>query len=223
MFFSFKLCIYMPRSNNSSGVYRPKSKKLRTSRLFRSAHVPDPGQVRNGYGRARGVWAAPRRRRSNEAIWPRIIVPRIAYWGRDGKKLLTEAPPEKWLCIFIYIYYSSPFLSFSVKNTLAFESRSCYLSAIKYRCGRNKHTYAAGLLLCLLPCRCRCCMFLFIIVPLFFLSFLLPLQFSQVAVTVLLPRLGAKKTSHASMFASVSLIVHSIHCLCTFLHPPPFS
>ena len=35
--------------------------------------------VRNGYGRARGVGAAPRRRRSNEAIWPKILVPRIAY------------------------------------------------------------------------------------------------------------------------------------------------
>ena len=46
---------YMPRSKSSLGVNRPKNKKLRTSRLFCSAHVPDPGQVRNGYGRARGV------------------------------------------------------------------------------------------------------------------------------------------------------------------------
>ena len=45
----------MPRSKNSSGVYRPKFKNLGTSRLSRSAHVPDPGQVWNGYGRARGV------------------------------------------------------------------------------------------------------------------------------------------------------------------------
>ena len=39
--------------------------------LSRSAPIPDPGQVRNEYGRARGVGAAPRRRRSNEAIGPR--------------------------------------------------------------------------------------------------------------------------------------------------------
>ena len=46
---------HMPGSKNSSGVYRPKYKKLRTSHLSRSAHVADPGQVRNGYGRARCV------------------------------------------------------------------------------------------------------------------------------------------------------------------------
>ena len=51
----FVQALHMLRSKKSSGVYHPKLKKLRTSRLFRSAHVPDPGQVRNGYGRARGV------------------------------------------------------------------------------------------------------------------------------------------------------------------------
>ena len=55
VFFVQALHIYMPRSKNSSGVYRPKNKNVRTSRLSRSAHVPDPGQVRNGYVRARGV------------------------------------------------------------------------------------------------------------------------------------------------------------------------
>ena len=48
----FVQALYMPRFKNSSGVYRPKYKNLCTSRLSRSAHVPDPGQVRNGYGRA---------------------------------------------------------------------------------------------------------------------------------------------------------------------------
>ena len=67
MLFSFKLCLLcqdllMPKSKNSSGIYCPKCKILRTSRLSRSACVPDPGQVRNGYGRARGVWTAPRGR-----------------------------------------------------------------------------------------------------------------------------------------------------------------
>ena len=51
----FVQALHMPRSKNSSGVYHPKYKILRTSRLSRSAHVPDPGQVRDGYGRARGV------------------------------------------------------------------------------------------------------------------------------------------------------------------------
>ena len=39
-----------------------------TSRLSRSASVRVHVEVRNGYGRARGVGAAPRRRRSNETI-----------------------------------------------------------------------------------------------------------------------------------------------------------
>ena len=78
MFFSFKFCKCQdPRI--VLGVYRSKYKILGTSRLSRSAHVPDPGQVRNGYDRVRGVRAAPRRRRSNEAILRRVPVPRIAY------------------------------------------------------------------------------------------------------------------------------------------------
>ena len=51
----FFVYLHTLKSKNSSGVYRLKYKKLRTFRLSRSAHVPDPGQVRNGYGRARGV------------------------------------------------------------------------------------------------------------------------------------------------------------------------
>ena len=51
----------MPRSNNSSGVYCPKYKNLRSPRLSRSAHVPDPGQVRNGYGRAKVCLSRPPR------------------------------------------------------------------------------------------------------------------------------------------------------------------
>ena len=94
-FRSSSLCIICQDPRICSGVYRPKYKNLRTSRLSRSAHVPDPGQVRNGYGRARGVWAALRGRRSNEAIWPRILVARIACWGRDGKKAPHRIPPPK--------------------------------------------------------------------------------------------------------------------------------
>ena len=68
LIYSFKLYIYMPRSKNSSGVYHPKYKKKRTSRLSRSASIRILVDVRDGYGRARGIGAAPRRRRSNEAI-----------------------------------------------------------------------------------------------------------------------------------------------------------
>ena len=55
-----------------------------TSRLSRSASARVNVGERNGYCRARGVWAGPRRRRSNKAIWPRISVPRMTYWGLDA-------------------------------------------------------------------------------------------------------------------------------------------
>ena len=51
MFFSFKLCICQdPRI--ARAYTTPKYKNWRTSCLSRLVHVPDPGKVRNGYGRA---------------------------------------------------------------------------------------------------------------------------------------------------------------------------
>ena len=64
-------------------------------RLSRSAPIRVHVEVRNGHGKARGVAATPRRRRSNEAIGPRnssfenpILRPR-------RKKLLTKSLPSK--------------------------------------------------------------------------------------------------------------------------------
>ena len=105
MIFSLEaLYIYMPRFKNSLGVYHLKCKIFRTSRLSCLGHVPAPGQVRSGYGKARGVWAAPHRRRSNEAIWPRILVPRIAYWSWDGKKSWPNTPPKEWSYVYLYSF-----------------------------------------------------------------------------------------------------------------------
>ena len=64
----FVQALHMPRSKNSSGVYRPKYIFFRTSCLSGSASTRVHVEVGNGYGRVRGVGAAPRRRRSNEAI-----------------------------------------------------------------------------------------------------------------------------------------------------------
>ena len=70
-----------------------------------SASVRLHVEVRHGYDRTRGVGAAPRRRRSNEAIWQKILVPRIAYWSRDEKKLLNESP-KKTMITYIFIFIS---------------------------------------------------------------------------------------------------------------------
>ena len=56
------------RYNRSLKITSSKYNIFATSRLSRSASVRVHVEVRNGYGRARGVGAAPRRRRSNEAI-----------------------------------------------------------------------------------------------------------------------------------------------------------
>ena len=115
LIYSFKL--YICQDPRTARAYTSKIQKKRTSRLSRSASIRVHVEVRNGYGGARGVRAAPRRRRSNEALWPRIPVRRIAYWGRDEKKLLAESPKKRMIvycslymisqleCILIFIIY----------------------------------------------------------------------------------------------------------------------
>ena len=58
--------LHVPRPKNRPGVYRPIYNKKRTSRLSRSASIRVHVDGRNRHGRARGVGAAPRRRRSTK-------------------------------------------------------------------------------------------------------------------------------------------------------------
>ena len=62
-YFSFKLCICQDPKIARAYTAQNKKKKKRTCRLSRSASIRVHVEVRNGYGRARGVGAAPRRRR----------------------------------------------------------------------------------------------------------------------------------------------------------------
>ena len=67
LIYSFKL--YICQDPRIARAYTAQNtKKKRTSRLSRSASIRVHVEVRNGYGRARGVGAAPRSRRSYEAI-----------------------------------------------------------------------------------------------------------------------------------------------------------
>ena len=98
---------YLRNSSSTCGIFA-------TSRLSHSASVRVHVDVRNGHGRARGVGAAPRRRRSDVAIRPRIPVPRIAYLGRDKKQLLTKSlkPNNDFIYSGVYVnkqnaWYSS--------------------------------------------------------------------------------------------------------------------
>ena len=75
-----------------------------SSRLSRSASVRVHVIVRNEHGRARGVGAAPRSRHSNEAILPRILVPRTTYLGRDENKLLTESLKQRNDIVYMYMF-----------------------------------------------------------------------------------------------------------------------
>ena len=119
-----------------------------TPRLCRSASVRVHVEVRNGYGRATGVWAASPWRRSNEANWPRIPVPRIAYWGRDKKNNCWDRMPEK-LKGRIYIFISDPFRDFGIhcpQRTSLFLHSTAHLARLgKTLLSRSTHPY----LLCL--------------------------------------------------------------------------
>ena len=55
-------------------------------------------RTRQGEGR----WSRPPRAALERAIRPRIPVPRIAYFGRDGKKLLTKSLTSKNDLIYMY-------------------------------------------------------------------------------------------------------------------------
>ena len=86
-----------PNTSSKCGI-------LATSRLSRSASVYVYVDVWNGHGRARVVGAAPRRRRSNEAIFDREFqFPRIAYFGRDKNKILTKSLTPKNDVIYMYV------------------------------------------------------------------------------------------------------------------------
>ena len=84
---ALQTCRVNQNSRNSSstcGIFA-------TSRLSRSASVRVHVDVRNGHGRARGVVAAPRRRRSNKPIFDRefqFLSNRIL---RSRQKLLTKS------------------------------------------------------------------------------------------------------------------------------------
>ena len=93
----------MPRSKNSSGVYRPKLKKLRTSRLSRSANVPDPGRVRNGYG-WQGAFEPPPEDGAQTKRSDREIPVPISHTDAETKKTSELMPPKKNDHIYIFMY-----------------------------------------------------------------------------------------------------------------------
>ena len=84
MFYSFNLS--MRRDLKTSLRVPPKMQFLATSRLSLLTPVRAGGLVRNGYGRARGVGAAPRRQRSNDAIWPRNSTILRPVWRSKGRR-----------------------------------------------------------------------------------------------------------------------------------------
>ena len=64
--YSFKL--YICQDQRIARAYIAQNTKKSALRLSRSASIRVHVDVRNGYGRARGVGAGPRGQRSNEAI-----------------------------------------------------------------------------------------------------------------------------------------------------------
>ena len=93
---AIKIQQFFQNSSSTCGIFA-------TSRSSLSAPVRVHVDVRNGYGTARGVGAAPRRRRSNQAIFDREFQFREWHASAETKKLLTEnmTPEEMILYIFI--------------------------------------------------------------------------------------------------------------------------
>ena len=106
--------------------------------------------MRNGHGRARGVGAPPRSRRSNEAISPRIPVPRIAYSGRDEKNTPDRVPEKKndrtyrldYICIHLYRAgrpggLFSGYLQILLALVLEFDSHCCEILFYLQKCKKE--------------------------------------------------------------------------------------
>ena len=81
-----------------------------SSRLSRSASVRIHVDVRKGHGRARGVGAAPRRRRSNEAIFDREFQFRESHTPAETKKTPDQIPDTKEGFYIFFVYCSEVYL-----------------------------------------------------------------------------------------------------------------
>ena len=84
-----------PRCNQNSRNSSSTCGIFATSRLSRLASVRVHADVRNGHGRARGVGAVPRRRRSNEAIFDREFQFRESHTSAETKRTPDQIPDTK--------------------------------------------------------------------------------------------------------------------------------
>ena len=75
---AIKIQHFFQNSSSTWGIFA-------TSRSSRSAPVRVHVDVRNGHGRARGVGAAPRRRRSNQAVFDRELQFRESHASAETK------------------------------------------------------------------------------------------------------------------------------------------
>ena len=97
---------YICQGPRTARAYTPQIQKRSALIACLAQRIRVHVEVRNGHDRARGVWAAPQRRRSNEAIWPRIPVPRIAYSGRDKENSWPNPWHKEWrLPIYVWVSF----------------------------------------------------------------------------------------------------------------------
>ena len=100
--YSFKL--YICQDPRIGRAYTAQNTKIkRTSRLPRSACIRVHVEVRNGYGRARGVGAAPRRRALERSSLTEDSSSENCILRPRRKKLRTESPQRQNNHIYIYL------------------------------------------------------------------------------------------------------------------------
>ena len=110
-FFSFKLCIYMPRSRNSSprsknssGVYRPKYKKCALLACVAQPTYPIP--ARSGTDTAgRGAFEPPPEDGARTKLFHREFQFRESHTEAETEKTPDRISRKKNDHIYIYIYF----------------------------------------------------------------------------------------------------------------------
>ena len=103
----------MPRSKNSSGVYRPKYKKIAP---FSLVSLSPRTRSRPGYSTVRGVEPPPEDGARTKRFHRNVSVPRIPYWGRDEINTWPEKNKEwsqKSFFKYIYKYLKNERIYFS--------------------------------------------------------------------------------------------------------------
>ena len=97
--------LHLPRSKNSSGVYRPKYKIKRSSRYSRSASIRVCVEVRNGYGQSQRGSGRPPKTAFEQSYLTRFTKLGLQYFFVSAS-VCDSRNCKCWSNIFVPVTYS---------------------------------------------------------------------------------------------------------------------